>query len=121
MKISELNENSKIVKKISDNYKNSYGDFVIEIIEDRIIPRPSYKDIKIHYILKIENKNNPTWRIPISNPVGYINIEKDRDQLLIKVMEEVKKSVDLFCNDNNVDVIIIGEPILDLTIRKNKL
>ena len=36
-------------------------------------------------------------------------------------MEEVKKSVDLFCNDNNVDVIIIGEPILDLTIRKNKL
>ena len=115
-----LKSKSALLAMISTGNVNS-GDFVIEIIEDKIIPRSSYNDLKIHYILTIENKNNFIWRIPISNPAGYVNTKEDRDQLLIKVLEEVKQRIDLFCNDNNVDVIVISEPTLDLTIRRNKL
>ena len=121
MKISEWNKNGKIMKNIHDDYKNHHSDFVIEIIENKIIPRSIYKDVKISYILKIENKNDPTWKIPISDPSGYINDKQDRNKLLNKVMEEVKKRIDLYCDDNDVDDIIIGEPTLDLTVRRNKL
>jgi hypothetical protein len=92
-------------------YKTIRGNFEIEVIENEPKKREAYNDIRIKYTIDVKCKDFSNWNIKFADTVGRIQKIEDKDKLLNKLVEEIKKRLDM---DEQGD-FYIGEPTLDLT------
>lgn len=104
-------------KVIIFTHKNQRGNFEIKILEEEIKERPIYKDIQIIFSVKIENKDDSSWKVIIDNhPAGYIDHIADREKLIEKLKDEIKDVI----NTDEQGEFYISDPFLDLSSRQNK-
>jgi len=89
----------------------SRGTFEVELIEKGTEERKVYNDVRIKFSINITNTENPMWNIKFADVVGRIRTNEDKEKLITKVIEEIKKRIDM---DQQGD-FYIGEPTLDLT------
>ena len=76
-------------------YKTVRGNFKIDIIEKQNTHRDAYNDISIKFDVKVENVDNPEWIITFPEVIGHITRIEDKNKLVDKIVEEIKKRINL--------------------------